>query len=215
MGWGRWQTFFGSFFSKKNCFLERKECHRRSNLTGLAGARMLAAIKPNLDRKPMLRSLMLAACTVFALSSAAIAAEVTETVDTSAPPKAVWKVIGKFDAIADWLPGTASSPATKHSTVGSVRTITLKAPGNPTVVETLTARGKRSYSYRIDQVDPKVLPVTGYTSTISVVKTKGGSTVTWHGDFTPAGGASEAASEKAVSGLYRSGLDNIKALVEK
>ncbi len=163
----------------------------------------------------MFRSLTLAACTVLALTGAAAAAQVTETVETSAPPKAVWKVIGKFDAIMDWLPGVASSPATKGSKVGSVRTITLKAPGNPTVVETLTARGGRSYSYTIDKVDPKVLPVTGYSSTISVTKTKGGSTVTWHGDFTPAGGATEAASEKAVSGLYRSGLDNIKTLVEK
>jgi hypothetical protein len=163
----------------------------------------------------MIRSLILAAGAVFALTTAATAAQVTETVQTSAPPKAVWKVIGKFDAIADWLPGVVSSPATKHSAVGSVRTITLKAPGNPTVVETLTARGGRSYSYRIDQVDPHVLPVTGYSSTISVTKIKGGSTVTWHGDFSPAGGASDAASEKAVSGLYRSGLDNIKALVEK
>jgi hypothetical protein len=158
---------------------------------------------------------MLAAGAVFALSTAAYAAEVTETVDTSARPKAVWKVIGKFDAIVDWLPGVASSPATKHSAVGSVRTITLKAAGNPTVVETLTARGGHSYSYKIDKVDPKVLPVTGYTSTISVAKTKTGSTVTWHGDFTPAGGADDAAAEKAVGGLYRSGLDNIKTLVEK
>jgi carbon monoxide dehydrogenase subunit G len=163
----------------------------------------------------MIRSLLLAALTVVVISPAALAAQVTETVDTSAPPKAVWKVIGKFDAIADWLPGVASSPATKGSVVGSVRTITLKAPGNPTVVETLTARGGRSYSYTIDKVDPKVLPVTGYSSTISVVKTKTGSTVTWHGDFTPAGGADDAAADKAVSGLYRSGLDNIKALVEK
>jgi hypothetical protein len=158
---------------------------------------------------------MLAACALVALSTAANAAEVTETVDTTASPKAVWKLIGKFDEIVNWLPGVVSSPADKGSKVGSVRTITLKAPGDPTVVETLTAHKGHSYSYKIDKVDPKVLPVTGYTSTISVTKTATGSTVTWHGDFTPAGGADEAAADKAVSGLYRSGLDNIKTLAEK
>jgi len=163
----------------------------------------------------MTRSFMLAACALIAFSTAATAAEVTETVDTTASPKAVWKLIGPFDGIVNWLPGVVSSPATKGSKVGSVRTITLKAPDGPTVVETLTAHKGHSYSYKIDKVDPKVLPVTGYTSTISVAKTATGSTVTWHGDFTPAGGADEPTSEKAVSGLYRSGLDNIKTLAEK
>ncbi len=163
----------------------------------------------------MTRSLMLAACALVALSTAATAAEVTETVDTTASPKTVWKLVGAFDGIVNWLPGVVSSPADKGNKVGSVRTLTLKAPGDPTVVETLTAHKGHSYSYKIDKVDPKVLPVTGYTSTISVTKTPTGSTVTWHGDFTPAGGADEAAADKAVSGLYRSGLDNIKTLAEK
>jgi hypothetical protein len=56
--------------------------------------------------------------------------------------------------------------------------------------------------------------VTDYTSTISVTKTPTGSTVTWHGNFTAAG-MDDAGASKAVSGLYRSGLDNIKTLVEK
>jgi hypothetical protein len=164
----------------------------------------------------MNRTLLIGACAVLAaFTQAAFAVEVTETVNTSASPKAVWQVIGKFDAIANWLPGVVSSPADKGSKIGSVRVITLKAPGNPTVTETLTARHGHSYSYKIDQVDPKVLPVTDYTSTISVTRDSGGSTVTWHGSFTPAGGADDAASSKAVSGLYRSGLDNIKTLAEK
>jgi hypothetical protein len=64
-------------------------------------------------------------------------------------------------------------------------------------------------------VDPKVLPVTDYSSTITVAKSADGSTITWTGSFTPAGGADEATASKAVTGLYRGGLDNIKALVEK
>jgi hypothetical protein len=161
----------------------------------------------------MYRTLMLAACAAFTLAHAAYAVEVTETVTTSATPKAVWAAIGKFEDIT-WLPAVASSPADKGEKVGSVRTITLKAPGGPTVVETLTARKGHSYSYKIDKVDPKVLPVTDYTSTISVAKAPGGSLVTWHGSFTAAG-TDDASAQKAVSGLYRSGLDNVKTMVEK
>lgn len=146
---------------------------------------------------------------------AAAAVEVSETVTTSAPPAKVWGMIGPFNAIAAWLPGVESSPADKGNAVGSVRVITLKAPGSPTVTEKLTASGDQSYSYEILKVDPKVLPVTGYTSTLSVAPASGGSVVTWRGNFTAAGGMDDAAASKAVSGLYRAGLDNIKALSEK
>lgn len=146
---------------------------------------------------------------------AAQAASVTETVTTSATPAKVWALIGPFPAIADWLPPAASSPADKGDAKGSVRVITLKGPGDPTVTEKLLAHRGYSYTYAITAVDPKVLPVAGYTSTISVKPAKGGSVVTWHGDFKPAGGADDAAADKAVSGVYRAGLDNIKTLVEK
>ena len=152
----------------------------------------------------------------FTLCAAtAFAAEVTQSISTTAKPKAVWAIIGQFDGIAGWLPGATSSPADKGNTVGSVRVITLGAPGNPTVKEKLTAYGKHSYGYAILAVDPKVLPVTGYTSTITVKKAAGGSTVTWSSHFDPAVGTDDAGSEKAVTGLYQAGLGNIKKLAEK
>lgn len=155
-----------------------------------------------------------AALVIGALGTAS-AAEVTQTVTTTASPAKVWSMIGGFDTIGTWLPGAASSPADHGNTVGSVRVITLKAPGDPTVTEKLTARKGTHYSYAILKVDPKVLPVTSYTATISVTKVGAGSEVTWHGSFKPAGGTDDAGAEKAVSGLYRSGLDNIKAMAEK
>jgi hypothetical protein len=162
-----------------------------------------------------LQTLAAAALAAAFASHAARAASVTETVTTSASPAKVWSVIGPFPAIADWLPGAVSSPADKGDAKGSVRVITLKAPGDPTVTEKLLAHKGHSYTYAITSVDPKVLPVTAYTSTISVKPAKAGSVVTWHGDFQPAGGADEASADKAISGVYRAGLDNIKTLVEK
>ena len=164
----------------------------------------------------MPRLLMLSTVAAALLSiHAAGAVEVSQTVATTAPPAKVMGIIGRFDAIGAWLPGVESSPADKGDTVGSVRVITLKAPGSPTVTERLTAHSAMGYSYAITQVDPKVLPVTAYTSTISVAPSGSGSVVTWQGSFQPAGGATDAAAGTAVTGLYRAGLDNIKALAER
>ena len=143
------------------------------------------------------------------------AAEVTQTVTTSAPPAKVWALIGNFDGIANWLPGAASSPADHGNALNSVRVITLKAPGNPTVTEKLTGRQGHSYRYEILQVDPKVLPVTNYVSTIWVTHEGAGSTIHWHSDFQPAGGTDDAGAEKAVTALYQAGLNNIKTLAQK
>ena len=60
-----------------------------------------------------------------------------------------------------------------------------------------------------------MLPVTNYTSTIGVAPAGSGSVVTWRGSFQPAGGADDAAAAKAMSGVYRAGLDNIKAMADR
>jgi hypothetical protein len=166
----------------------------------------------------MRTSVLAAACllaTSFAFSAAAV--EVSQEMKTTAPPGKVWALIKDFDGIATWLPPAASSPADNGNKIGSVRTITLKAPGNPTVVEKLTkyAAARRSYSYDIVQVDPKVVPVVNYHSTITVLSDGHGSKVVWSGDFDAPPGGDENASAKAVVGIYRAGLDNIKAVVEK
>ena len=164
----------------------------------------------------MSRLPIIAAVAATLLSAhAAWATEVKETVTTSAPPAKVMAIIGRFDAIATWLPGVESSPADKGNDAGSVRVITLKAPGSPTVTERLTVATLTGYEYTISKVDPKVLPVAEYSSTLNVAPDGTGSAITWQGTFKPAGGADDAAAGKAVSGLYRAGLDNIKALAEK
>ncbi len=164
----------------------------------------------------MSRLPILAAVVATLLSTqAARAVEVTQTVTTSAPPAKVMALIGRFDNIAAWLPGVESSPADKGNDAGSVRVITLKAPGSPTVTERLTTSTPTGYSYTISKVDPKVLPVSEYSSTLNVAPDGTGSAVTWQGTFKPAGGADDATAQKAITGLYRAGLDNIKALAEK
>ena len=47
--------------------------------------------------------------------------KVTEKITINAPPAAVWARIRNFDALKDWHPAVAESPATQGNTPGSVR----------------------------------------------------------------------------------------------
>ena len=67
-----------------------------------------------------------------------------------------------------------------------------------------------------------VLPVTEYTSTITVAAAgKDRSTVTWSGAFKrkdtgdkPAADANDETATKTMSGVYQAGLDNLKKMLE-
>ncbi len=83
-----------------------------------------------------------------------------------APADKVWAIIANFDALKDWHPAVAESPASKGNEEGSVRELKLKGGG--ALTETLESHdaAKMKYSYRAK--DGGALPVTNYTSTISV-----------------------------------------------
>jgi len=80
-----------------------------------------------------------------------------------------------------------------------------------------------SYSYEITKVDPKVLPVNNYSSTITVsANPSGGSTVEWRGAFyrgfmnnDPPKELNDESSQAAVEGVYDLGLKTVKQLAEK
>jgi hypothetical protein len=80
-----------------------------------------------------------------------------------------------------------------------------------------------SYSYRITNVDVKVLPVTNYSSTLTVTPSADGkgSTLEWAGAFyrgfpnnEPPPELSDEAAVKAVKGLYQAGLEALKKKIE-
>jgi hypothetical protein len=174
---------------------------------------------------------------VFALAAAVVAfvaapvqahgptrQKIVETVEIAKPVDQVWAIVKDFDSLSKWHPAVASSVADKGNEIGSVRKVVLKAPGDPSFDEVLDKydAAEHSYKYEIPKVDPKVLPVNTYTSTISVLDNgKGGSTVEWKGAFyrgymlnDPPPELNDEASAAAVRGVYRAGLDNIKALAE-
>lgn len=148
--------------------------------------------------------------------------KVEETVEINAAPDKVWAVISNFQDMS-WLPPVAKTEGKGGNEVKATRTLTLK--DGATVDEELYkySAEKMSYSYRIDKVDVKTLPVNDYSSTLHVEPVDGGkSKVVWDGAFyrgymnnDPPPELNDEASQKAVRGLYRTGLDALKAKVEK
>jgi len=145
--------------------------------------------------------------------------KVTEKITIDAPASAVWARLKDFDALKDWHPAVAASPADKGNAEGSVRNISLKGGG--ALVETLESHNDAQMKYSYRAANGGALPVTNYTSTISVTADGAKSVVEWRGAFyrgfpnnDPPPDQNDEAAVKAVTGVYTSGLQNLKKLVE-
>jgi hypothetical protein len=148
-------------------------------------------------------------------AQAAGAVKVTETVKLSASPAQVWEKIGHFSDLG-WHPAVKSTEASDGDKADSQRRIDL---GGPILWEAITAYkpAAHSYSYRIldNDTNQKVLPVSGYVSTITVKPDGQGSEVVWSSTFKPAAGSDADAARKAISGVYRGGLDALAKAFNK
>jgi len=148
--------------------------------------------------------------------------KIEETVEVNAAPDKVWAVIGNFQDMS-WLPPVAKTEGKGGNEIKATRVLTLK--DGATVDEELYkySAEKMSYSYRITKVDVKTLPVNDYSSTLKVEDAGNGkSKIVWDGAFyrgymnnDPPPELNDEASQKAVRGLYRTGLDALKAKFEK
>lgn len=173
----------------------------------------------------MLRTTLVVLAVTVVLPLAALAhgpsrQKVVESVEITAPADKVWAAIGNFQDMS-WHPAVEKTEGTGGNEAGAKRTLTLKGGGK--IEEALggfNAEGK-NYSYEITSVDVKVLPVNNYSSSIRVSGDGDKSTVEWKGAFyrgfvnnDPPPELNDEAAVKAVSGVYRAGLDALKAKVE-
>jgi carbon monoxide dehydrogenase subunit G len=161
---------------------------------------------------------------LFLVASVALAhgptrQKVTESIEVGASPDAVWSRIKDFSGLHTWHPGVESSVTTDGNQVGSVRTLTLKGGGQIVEVLESYSDADRKMSYRMK--DPGPVPVSNYTSTLSVkAGDAGGSVVEWRGAFyrgfpnnDPPPDQNDEAAVKAVTDIYQGGLVNLKQLL--
>lgn len=146
--------------------------------------------------------------------------KVTEKVEINAPADKVWAMMGNFQDMS-WHPAVKKTEGEGGNDVGATRKLTL---GPDAIIDEKLLKfdaGKKRYKYEITEVDVKVLPIKNYSSMISVAEDGGKSVVTWKGAFyrgflnnDPPPELNEEAAIKAVTGLFRSGLEALKKKVE-
>lgn len=162
---------------------------------------------------------VLATVNQFAFAHGPTRQKVTETIAIKAPPADVWGKLKDFNGMAGWHPAVEKSTATDASKVGSVRTLSLKGGGK--AVEELESVNdeQMTLKYRYKE---GTLPVSNYQSTINVKPAGGGSEVEWRGAFyrgfpnnDPPPELNDEAAVKAITGVYKTGLENLKKTVEK
>jgi mxaD protein len=144
-----------------------------------------------------------------------------KTITIAAPADKVWEASKNFNGLNTWHPALASDELVSgtNNTPGAVRVLTLKGGG--TIKEKLLSFDETGHRYRYAIVE-SVLPVSHYSSSFVVTAVGNGKTlVTWSGRFkrknegdNPADNESDKAATDAITGVYTSGLDNLKKIVE-
>ena len=143
--------------------------------------------------------------------SPASAASLSRSVEVDGTPSQIWSQIGDFCAIRDWHPAIGS--CTEDGKTPPTRTLVTK-DGKATFVEFQTAVSQEKHLYGYTFVSSP-LPVTNYKSILKVsANGRGHSQITWSGDYTPDTGK-EKDADAALSGIYESGLEAIKAKFAK
>jgi hypothetical protein len=147
-----------------------------------------------------------------AAGAAAGTLSVSEEVELAASPARTWVMIKDFQRWQTWHPAFATTEITKGggNVKGTVRALTTKDGAKFNEELLMHDAASRSYQYRI--IDSP-LPISGYVSTIEVKESQSGSRVVWSSNFTVNPGASDEAMKKTIAGVYRAGLDNLKASV--
>lgn len=175
------------------------------------------------QRSLLAAAVLLAAVAVPAEAHGPTRQKVAETVEIDAPAEKVWAAVGNFQDMT-WHPAVEKTEGEGGNAVDATRKLTLKGDGTATIEEVLYKydAGKMTYSYRITAVEVTVLPVTNYSSHLTVTpKGDGRSVVEWRGAFyrgypnnDPPPELNDEAAIAAVTAVYRAGLDNLKTLVE-
>jgi hypothetical protein len=173
------------------------------------------------------RGVVLAGLSLAAVASSATLAhgptrqKVTETIEINAPAEKVWAVAGNFYDLG-WLPPVEKTEGSGDLTPEKgTRRLTLK--GGAEVIEIITKYDAKNFTlgYRIEKVDVKVLPVTNYSSYLTVTPAGDKSIVEWRGAFyrgfplnDPPPELNDEAAVKAITDLYKAGLAALKAKIE-
>ena len=144
-----------------------------------------------------------------------------QSIRIMAPPEAVWAVVGEFNGTARWLPLVARSDIVlgTNNRVGAIRLITRR--NGTKVTERLLDRDPQGMRMAYTYVDGAVM-ASDYFPVLSVKDSGDGtSVVEWSAHFKrlaysidPPPGQDDESLTRFYDGLYKTGLENLKRVVE-
>ncbi|MFC6081085.1 SRPBCC family protein [Sphaerisporangium aureirubrum] len=132
----------------------------------------------------------------------------TASIDLTAPPDHVWRLIGGFDSLPDWLPFIRTSTVTEGGRIRHLTTTT-----GDQISERLESfdEDSRTYTYTFLQ---SPFPVTNYHATLTVHETPDPqkSQVEWSATFTPTEADDDAVA--LVNSIFTNGLNALKQTLD-
>ncbi|MCB2426593.1 SRPBCC family protein [Methylophaga pinxianii] len=184
--------------------------------------------------KGLITGLFLLPALVFAHGASRL--QVEETVMIDADAATVWEIVKDFDSLHKWHPAIISTKASGGNEPGATRTLTLK--NDSTITETLKKFDDESMSfmYEIDDMssvgqvdiegemhDIPAVPVSKYKAWLTVEPEGEQTKVVWlakffrgyTGNHHEPKELNDETATNAIKGIFRSGLDTLKAKAEK
>jgi Polyketide cyclase / dehydrase and lipid transport len=162
---------------------------------------------------------IVAPCLVFAAPPKQL--KVVETITIKAPVDKVWATVKDFDGMTKWHPAVAKDEIVKgtNNHPGAERALSIK--DGPVIKEKLIAHSDAMHSFTYKFIDTP-FPIKDYVSTLQVKANKDGATlVRWSSTFkrknpaaNPPDAENDDAGVKLITGIYQSGLANLKKVVE-
>ena len=152
--------------------------------------------------------------------------KVVQEIEINASADKIWKIIENFCSIEDWHPGISKCSADNGSETKSVRTIELENGEKINEILFKHDPENKKIQYGMQELEEgrviKGLPIATHGSTISISEDNGKSKVQWKGAFyrsfpgqQPPPELTDEACIKAVTKLYKTGLENLKNIAEK
>lgn len=123
----------------------------------------------------------------------------------------IWEQFGGFCAIKDWHPALSNCEESKEGDV-TFRTLTLKDGGK--IKEKLTEKKDLGYKYEIVE---SPLPVKNYTAQFTITPDDDDEdevNLVWTSTF-DANGKPDKEAKDVIEGIFKGGLDSIKAKLKK
>ncbi|WP_417550852.1 SRPBCC family protein [Methylophaga sp.] len=171
----------------------------------------------------IIKKLSLASLSLIVMSSSVFAhgptpQRVDEQITIEADVETVWQQVNAFDQLDKWHPSVESIDMQDDTT----RVVKLKSGGE--ITESLDeSDAERHYiGYRLLTENIEAIPVSFYTIGIEVVADEKGSKVSWSGRFYradtgnfPPENLNDEAAVKAMTDYAKSGLEGLKASLEK